>query len=364
MPYTINKYNGSPITVVADGTVDQTTSLKLVGKNYAGYGEIQNENFLYLLENFASPSPGPSNPIPGQLWFDTAKNKLNFYDKNLQWRTAGGSSAQATAPTGLVTGDFWFDTGNNQLYVWNADPSPGQFVLVGPEGVPGSGITQMLSESVVDQTAQSHSIIKAVVNDQVAFIISTDATFTLDNDVNAITGFSTVQQGVTLAYTNNEAEPGQTQNNFRFWGTASNSELFGGLEPADYILSASPTFNAQVHFTNDGFTVGSPYVLEASIIGGTPNISNTVSNEIRFNTTVSSVLVTPLRLIGKTLQPGSSDISVGTISNPFNVMYANNFNGIASQSDTVLLLMVLPADQDLSKEHTLSVPQLRHCMLT
>ena len=52
MPYTINRYNGTVVTTVADGTVDTTTDLKLIGKNYAGYGEIQNENFLFLLENF------------------------------------------------------------------------------------------------------------------------------------------------------------------------------------------------------------------------------------------------------------------------------------------------------------------------
>jgi len=49
MPYTINRYNGQVIATVADGTIDSTTDLKLIGKNYAGYGEVQNENFLFLL---------------------------------------------------------------------------------------------------------------------------------------------------------------------------------------------------------------------------------------------------------------------------------------------------------------------------
>ena len=52
MAYTIDRYSGVTLTTVEDGTVDQTTDIKLVGKNYAGYGEIQNENFLHLLENF------------------------------------------------------------------------------------------------------------------------------------------------------------------------------------------------------------------------------------------------------------------------------------------------------------------------
>ena len=54
MAYTINRYNGTVLTTVADGTVDTSTDLTFIGKNYAGYGEKQNENFLYLLENFAN----------------------------------------------------------------------------------------------------------------------------------------------------------------------------------------------------------------------------------------------------------------------------------------------------------------------
>ena len=59
----------------ADGTIDSTTDLKLIGKNYAGYGEVQNENFVFLLENFANANP-PARPISGQLWFDTTEVKL------------------------------------------------------------------------------------------------------------------------------------------------------------------------------------------------------------------------------------------------------------------------------------------------
>ena len=52
MAYVINLTNGAQLTTVEDGTIDQSTSLKLVGKNYAGYGE-PNENFVPLLENFS-----------------------------------------------------------------------------------------------------------------------------------------------------------------------------------------------------------------------------------------------------------------------------------------------------------------------
>jgi len=117
MAYTINKYDGSQVTVVADGTIDNTLDIKLIGKNYAGYGEVQNENLVFLLENFANTTQ-PSKPVRGQIWFDSGTRKLKFYD-GTKFRTTGGAEISATAPTGLTTGDFWYDTTNDQLYAWN-----------------------------------------------------------------------------------------------------------------------------------------------------------------------------------------------------------------------------------------------------
>ena len=76
MAYVINLTNGGSLVTVEDGTIDQSTSLKLVGKNYAGYGEIQNENFIHLLENFSSANQ-PAGPLSGQIWFDSSVKKLS-----------------------------------------------------------------------------------------------------------------------------------------------------------------------------------------------------------------------------------------------------------------------------------------------
>ena len=143
MAYTINKFDGTLLSTVSDGTIDQTTSLRFVGKNYAGYGEIQNENFLHLLESFAS-SNSPARPVSGQLWFDAGSNKLKFYD-GTKFKTTGGAEVSATQPTGLVTGDFWWDTANSQLYAWDGS----SFILVGPQGV-GSTVTQFTSRQIQD----------------------------------------------------------------------------------------------------------------------------------------------------------------------------------------------------------------------
>ena len=52
MAYSINKSDGTVVATVADGTLDTTSSsLSLIGKNYAGYGEVLNENQIKMVES-------------------------------------------------------------------------------------------------------------------------------------------------------------------------------------------------------------------------------------------------------------------------------------------------------------------------
>lgn len=345
MPYAINKYNGTQIASVADGTIDNTTDLKLIGKNYAGYGEVQNENFVFLLENFANNS-APPRPITGQIWFDSSSNKLKFYDGS-KFRTTGGAEISATAPTGLTPGDFWFDTANNQLYAWSATGGSNGgagYVLIGPQGVAGSGITQMRSRSVKDTFNNNHPIIEAVTNGVTIFTISPDAEFTLDNTQNAITGFTKIHQGVTLVYSNDDAQPGQTTSNHRYWGTATNAERLGGYLPGDYVRSTSASFGTLVSFSDLGFTVGDTpklHVFNAS--STTPTIQNQLNDTILFQTTSNGVLAYPLTLKGSNLLPGgaapnyySNGVNdIGAEAAKFRTVYATTFSGTATQSDAL-----------------------------
>ena len=157
MAYTIDRYNGTTLTVVEDGTVDQTSDIKLVGKNYAGYGEIQNENFLHLLENFASAN-APARPVEGQLWYDTTENidQLKIYD-GTNWVSAGGLKKGANEPavSNSVVGDIWVDTTNSQLYVFSGSG----WVLVGPNF--SSGVkTGALPETIIDTSDVERTVVK------------------------------------------------------------------------------------------------------------------------------------------------------------------------------------------------------------
>lgn len=189
MPYIINKSNGTELVVLDDGTLDTSTSLGLLGRNYSGYGEIQNENFVYLLENFASER-SPARPIEGQLWFDTGNQKLMVYDKK-GWTSVGTANVSVEPPT-AAPGNFWFKTTTNQLFVYRN----GAWNLVGPEAVENFGQTKMQSGSLFDPNGIEHPVIKILVNDFVVGIIASD-TFEIGSS-NAIEGFSTVYVGVNL----------------------------------------------------------------------------------------------------------------------------------------------------------------------
>jgi hypothetical protein len=85
MSYIINNSRGEIVAVVGDGTVNTTsTDLSLIGRAVTNYGEYQNENYVYLLENFAA-SGGPAQPILGQLWYNSSTDVISAYNSANVW---------------------------------------------------------------------------------------------------------------------------------------------------------------------------------------------------------------------------------------------------------------------------------------
>ena len=182
MAYVINKFSGEQLVVLSDGTLDTTTSLGLVGRNYVGYGETQNENFVFLLENFANDSP-PSRPLVGQIWFSTTDNTAYSYD-GAQWNPIGSASVSPTAPTNTNAGALWFKTPINQLFAYTGT----EWELIGPESVTGFGSTKARSGTLDDNTGNPRPVIFLETND-VIFAICTASAFTI-NINNSVPGFS------------------------------------------------------------------------------------------------------------------------------------------------------------------------------
>jgi hypothetical protein len=282
MAYQVNKFNGETLVNVSDGTIDTTTDLRLVGKNYAGYGEVQNENFVHLLENFANTT-APPKALTGQIWYDSnsSNKKLKYYDGS-RWKVAGGAEASPTAPTGLSTGDFWWDTTAKQLYAWTGT----DFALVGPEASPDLG-SSIISAAVVKGTISTdvgpHTVLKVIADDKVVGIFSRTA-FTLDATQNAIEDFSVIKKGFTLA----KSVSGVSTDDYVMWGTAQNANQLGGVPAANFLQVGDNEFTEEVLFKDPGYTVGDGNDLRVSIENGDEAIiENRLGNPITFRITVT-----------------------------------------------------------------------------
>jgi len=119
MSYKLNKTDGSLLIDLIDGVKNTSaTDITLIGRNSTGFGEAVNENFIQMLENFASTA-APSSPLEGQLWFDTTTDTLRVYD-GTDFKAAGGAYVQPSQPI-MSQGDLWYNTSNKQLYSWDGD---------------------------------------------------------------------------------------------------------------------------------------------------------------------------------------------------------------------------------------------------
>jgi hypothetical protein len=182
MSYTINKTDGSVLTEITDGTVDQTaTDLTLIGKNASSYGEFFNENLIKLLENFANTSQ-PNNPIAGQLWFDTSENRLKVYDGS-GFKVSGGTIVSANIPSAIGQGDIWIDSTNQQMYFNDGSAT----VLVGPLFSSSQTYSGFQVVDVVDASEQLHTVVFLYVA-QVLLGIFSNEEFTPANTIPGYTG--------------------------------------------------------------------------------------------------------------------------------------------------------------------------------
>jgi hypothetical protein len=272
MPYNVNRYNGVLQTTVPDQTVDtSSTDLRFVGKNYAGYGEILNENFLHLLESFRGDTQ-PRKSIPGQVWYDDLNNKIKFRSSDNQWRTLAVADVSTTPPTGLQArdkGNIWYDETKGQISIWNGT----DFELIGPERSTGFGETKLTSVVIRDDSNIAHGIVKIVIDDTVIGTISNDEFIigTIEN----IPGFTTIKKGITLVDT---PVSGVTTGDHRFWGTASDTLKFTGLDITNFVLRAPGGST----YDDAGLTVGIDGDLRIAVDNGNEAIiENSLGNTLR-----------------------------------------------------------------------------------
>jgi len=309
MPYQVTFTDSTnpakpPITV-ADQALNNQTSLTFVGKNYAGYAPIVANDFLHLLENFAS-NTAPSNPVEGQLWYDNTSgvHLLKIYD-GTTWTAAGSvkksASSQQPAPANSVAGDLWTDTTNSQLYIFTGS----NWVLVGPQFSQGT-LTGPQVENIIDSVNVSHSVVTIYSNNNRVAIISQDS-FTPKS---TLLGFASINKGINLYTISTDANPSDGLS-AGLWGTAQQaaSLLYNGSAVAstNFLrkdISDVSSFPISVR-ANGGITVGS--ALSVSLVtdntGNGILYNNSSNKSMSIRVTQSNVPYTAL-YIDSTLKIG------------------------------------------------------------
>jgi hypothetical protein len=262
MSYTITLTDGAIYAVVADGTVNTSSSMTLVGKNWAGYGQFLGDNFIRLLENGANTT-APGAPLTGQLWWNKTAGTMQVYN-GTGFKTLGGATSASSAPSNNTIGDLWYDTTNQQLNVWTG----AAWIVVGPAYTPGTGTTGAIVATIVDNTATSHFVIELYSNNTIVGIVSKDQTFTPGTAVAGGWGVQAVNPGITLA-------TGVANN--AVWGNVTNTLALNGLASSQFMRSdANTSSSGTITVNTSGYAT--------AIINGAGNaIGNIGSSGSYFN---------------------------------------------------------------------------------
>jgi len=305
MPYIVNftdRENKTPITVF-DNTSSTDTSLTFPGRNVTGYGQIIAENFLSLLENFASENE-PVNPIEGQLWYDSADGVLQIWD-NTAWKAASGIQKGPSAPDieDSKVGELWVDTTNQQLRIYTGT----RWLLVGPSESSVDGLRYGPAvEGIADSDNITRYILTFYLRDIPVVIISKDS-FTPKV---IISGFDFIRSGINIASPVTTSEVETFIGGFlpKLNGTAKNADALNiaGVEIAagkflrtDVVNTTDFGLNVR---NNNGIVVGVDGTFNLSTSSTAAKIYNSASgSSIDLQTNRNGIPATILRVVENTV---------------------------------------------------------------
>lgn len=266
MAYTINLTDGAVFATIADGTINSSSSMTLVGKNYAGYGEFLDENFIHLLES-GSNTTAPGAPLTGQLWWDKTNNLLKVYNGTI-FKTISAATASPTAPVSNVTGDLWYDTVNQQVKVYTGS----SFIVVGPAYTSSEGTAGAIPGTVNDSSGSPHFITSLFVNNQQIAIVSVDSAFTPAAPTN--TNFPTIFPGITVTKSASSALAGNVTNTGNLTLSAGGATTVTVTSTGTNIAG---TLTGTGNITGGNILSAGSATLTGTIIGGNLATGGTIS---------------------------------------------------------------------------------------
>ena len=323
MAYTINKTDGTVVTTITDGTVDNTTSLQLFGKSFSGFGEGLNENLVKLLENAASTS-APSAPLKGELWFDTSTNQLKVYD-GTSFKPTGGAKTSSSQPTSPSAGDLWHDSSNDQLFLYTGSA----FLLVGPVFTSG----QTLSGFKIETLASSggNKVVASMYAGNTRVAILSKETFTPSVSQS---GFAEIKAGLTLNSTLGAVFDG-TNTQASAINVSSTTNTSGTLIAGGNFLRAdtADTTTGRITIVSDnGLVVGDSQELSVTVSSNDVTLAQTSQDkDLKFTVNDGGVTKTPLTLTGA---DGGVDIT-GDLTITGNLIISGEFEKSGSNINVV-----------------------------
>jgi len=314
MAYTINLTDGTVFATINDGTVNTAAGfatgapLTLVGKNYAGYGEFLDENFIRLMENGSSVNQPPA-PLTGQLWWDKLNNLLKVYN-GTTFKTISAATASASQPASNVAGDLWYDTVNAQLKVYTGST----FLVVGPGYTAAQGTSGAVPETILDNVGATKYITSLYVNNVRVGVIYNSVAFT--PQASLVSAFPTIFPGFTLSSTVSSAV---------FAGSATNAQLLDNLDSTDFMrATANTTTTGTVNILNNtGLSVGVANVFNVNTTTTDANIKSAISGgNLNIQANVSGTTFVVAQALGASgtfavsnaLVVGSTASAVGNIT--------------------------------------------------
>ena len=290
MAYTINKTDGTVVTTITDGTVDNTTSLQLFGKSYSGFGEGLNENLVKLLENAASTA-APTAPLKGELWFDTTTNQIKVYD-GTSFKPTGGSKSSSSQPTSPSAGDLWHDTANDQLSVYTGSA----WLLVGPVYTSGQTLSGWKIETLA--SAGGNKVVSSMYAGNTRVAILSKETFT---PTVTQTGFASIKAGLTLNSTLGAVFEGSTTQASAIDVSSTTNTSGTVIAGGNFLRSdaADTTTGSLTVDADGGVIIGDAQELSITVSSNDVTIAQTSQDkDLKFTVNDGGVTKTPLQLTG------------------------------------------------------------------
>lgn len=320
MAYTITLTDGTVFATIADGTTNTSSSMTLIGKNYAGYGDFLDENFIHLLENSADTT-APSAPLTGQLWYDKTNNLLKVYNGTTM-KVISGATASASQPSSNVSGDLWYDTTNQQLKVYTGST----FIVVGPAYSAAQGTSGAIPETIQDSVGATKYITSLYVNNQRVGVVYDGASFTPQASLTAT--FPTIYTGITLTATNSPSFVGST-------GQFGTAVVSGNIDGGNLRTSGLVTSTGNV--TGGNINTGGLITATGNITGG-----NLLSATLSLSGNVLSAISGSSSITAATTITGVGNITGGNLRTGGQVSATGNITG-GNLSTTLVTATTLSA---------------------